>query len=55
MAIYVPASRANQAGIDALRRQAAGAYRSASYAGAYRLPADEPAPVAPKRSMKLGG
>lgn len=41
MASYVPASAANRDGIEALRRQAVGAYRSASYAGAYRLPATE--------------
>jgi hypothetical protein len=55
MASYVPASRANVAGIEALRRQASGAYRSASYTGAYRLPADESAAPAKGRKMALGG
>lgn len=54
MASYVPASRANQAGIESLRRQASGAYRSASYAGAYRLPAEEPTAAPAGRKLKLG-
>jgi MoxR-like ATPase len=55
MASYVPASRANVAGIDALRRQAVNAYRSASYAGAYQPPPSESAAPVKGRKMALGG
>jgi hypothetical protein len=54
MAGYVPSSRSNRDGIEALRRQAHGAYRSASYAGAYRLPADESPATAKGRKLNLG-
>jgi len=55
MASYVPASRANAAGIESLRRQASGAYRSASYAGAYRMPAEEPTTAPPAGGRKMRG
>jgi len=51
MASYVAASAANKEGIDALRRTAHSAYRSASYPGPYRLPSE--ATAAPKRGRKL--
>ena len=47
MASYVPASFSQKERIEALRRTAAGAYRSASYAGAYKLPTTD-APSAKK-------
>lgn len=52
MACYVAASAANKEGIDALRRTAHGAYRSASYPGPYRLPSEATAATA-KRGRKL--
>ena len=52
MASYVPASKANEAGIKSLRNQASGAYRSASYQGAYRIPGEEPT-TAPAKGRKV--
>lgn len=42
---YVPSSRAAKDTIEALRRKAAGTYVSASYPGAYALPAEERDPA----------
>jgi hypothetical protein len=55
MASYVPASNAARDRIEALRRGAVGAYRSASYTGAYRMPVAEPASQpATGRKLQLG-
>ena len=54
MASYVPASKATEQGIKSLRNQASGAYRSASYQGAYRIPGEEPtAAPSPTRKLKV--
>jgi hypothetical protein len=56
MAEYVPSSLAAMPVIESLRRQANGAWRSASYPGPYRIP-DQETPSAAKgaRRMNLGG
>jgi hypothetical protein len=54
MTSYVPASKANEQGIKSLRNQASGAYRSASYQGAYRIPGEEStAAPSPTRKLKV--
>jgi hypothetical protein len=53
MASYVPSSYAQRERIDSLRRKAAGAYRSASYPGAYRLPTADAAPAKKGRKLNI--
>lgn len=50
---HVPSSRASAEMIERLRRMAVGTYRSAQYAGAYRLPKDGDSTLVTGRTLSL--
>jgi predicted kinase len=53
-AVYiVPTSKAAPEAVESLRRQAAGRYLSASYAGVYQMPAAPSKPAGKRRSVEL--